>query len=225
LRELLDTPLRIRTRADLQKSLWPDQAYLDFDSGLNKVIHSLRRALGDEGKSSRYIQTVAAGGYRFAPESLRADAMAAANTSHQLSSCSIAVLPITVSGTCQGASFRGGRLTSELTDALSLIPGLRVMAQCLVKSHYTPGASPLCAGDRMRVRAVLWGNLILRESTLFLRMELVDMTDGAQLSAISLEKQFASGLQLENEIGEEILRQLRPVLISLLESRDLVNSN
>ena len=98
------------------------------------------------------------------------------------------------------------------------------MAQGMVKSQYTQGASPLSVGEKMRVRALLWGDLILRESGLFLRMELIDMTDGAQLSAVCVERQFASDLQLEKEIGEEILRQLRPVLISLLESPGFVNS-
>ena len=216
LRELLSPPLRFHSREELQRRLWPEQAFLDFEHGLNKVVHSLRQSLGDGGTNSRFIETVPGRGYRFIPEWLHVDSMAA-NTSQPRLPYSIAVLPMNVSGTHQGFLFRGGRMTSDLTDALSAVPGLRVLAQGMVKSHHTPGASPRVAGERMGVRAVLWGDLILHEAALFLRMELIDVSDGAQLSAACIERPFGSGQHLEKEVGDEILRQLRPVLLSLVE--------
>lgn len=216
LRELLSPPLRFHSREELQRRLWPEQAFLDFEHGLNKVVHSLRQSLGDGGTNSRFIETVPGRGYRFIPEWLHVDSMAA-NTSQPRLPYSIAVLPMNVSGTHQGFLFRGGRMTSDLTDALSAVPGLRVLAQGMVKSHHTPGASPRVAGERMGVRAVLWGDLIMHEAALFLRMELIDVSDGAQLSAACIERPFGSGQHLEKEVGDEILRQLRPVLLSLAE--------
>ena len=53
------------TRADLQKSLWPDEAFLDFDNGLNTAVRKLRIALGEEPGSATYIETVPRRGYRF----------------------------------------------------------------------------------------------------------------------------------------------------------------
>jgi DNA-binding winged helix-turn-helix (wHTH) protein len=216
LRELLSPPLRFHSREELQRHLWPGQAFLDFEHGLNKVVHSLRQSLGDGGTNSRFIETVSGRGYRFIPEWLQTDSMPA-NTSQSRSPYSIAVLPMNVTGTCHGLLFRGGRMTSDLTDALSAVPGLRVLAQGMVKSHHTPGASPRVAGERMGVRAVLWGDLILHEADLFLRMELIDVSDGAQLSAACIERPFGSGQRLEKEVGDEIFRQLRPALLALVE--------
>jgi hypothetical protein len=92
-----------------------------------------------------------------------------------------------------------------------------VLAQSMVKSQITVGSSPQSAGLSMGVRAVLSGELILHETALFLRMELIDVADGAQLSVASIERPFSSGQQIEKEIGDEVLRQLRPVLLSLGE--------
>ena len=53
------------TRAELQKSLWPDEAFVDFDNGLNTAVRKLRTALGEEPGIAIYIETVPRRGYRF----------------------------------------------------------------------------------------------------------------------------------------------------------------
>jgi len=197
---------------------------MDFDHGLNKIVHSLREALGDTGMNPRFIETVAGRGYRFIPEWLQSNAITA-NPLKGRRGYSIAVLPIHANGTYPGHQFRSGRMTSDLTDALSGIPGLRVVAQSIVKSHNTLGSSPQSAGESMGVRAVLSGELILHETALFLRMELIDVSDGAQLSAACVERPFCSGQPVEKEIGDEILRQMRPVLLALLDPTAFVARN
>ncbi len=220
LRALLEPPLRVHTREELQKRLWPGQVFLDFEHGLNKVVHSLRETLGETGTNSRFIETAAGSGYRFVPEWLRSHSLTA-NTLKRETGYSIAVLPIQVTRTHPELPFRSGRMTSDLSDALSGIPGLRVVAQGIVRSHNTLGSSPKGAGESMGVRAVLSGELILHETALFLRMELIDVSDGAQLSAACVERPFCSGQHIEKEVGEEILCQLRPKLLSLLGTPQL----
>jgi TolB-like protein len=204
--------------------LWPQQKFLDFEHGLNKVVHSLRDALGDSGTNPRFIETIAGSGYRFMPGWLQLYSYAS-SVQNGGTGYSVAVLPVVVSGAVPGYQFRSGRMIADLTDALSEIPGLRVLAQCMVKSHTVLAASPQSAGLSMGVRAVLSGELILRETALFLRMELIDVTDGAQLSVASIERPFNSEQQLEKEVGYEILRQLRPVLASLADPLAFAVSN
>lgn len=219
---LLESPLRVRTRQELQKCLWPDQAFLDFEHGLNKVVYSLREALGDTGPNPRFIETIAGRGYRFIPEWLRSHAREVNMAGARFS---LAVLPIQVTGTYLGLQFRSGRMITDLSDSLSAIPGLRVLAQGMVKSRNPMGANPQSAGLSMGVRAVLSGELILHESALFLRIELIDVSDGAQLSVVQVEKPFNSGQSLEKEVCDEILRQLRPVLLSLVDATPAVVRN
>lgn len=52
-------------RADIQRTLWSDDTFVDFDQGVNHVIRELRSALGDGADSPRFIQTLPRRGYRF----------------------------------------------------------------------------------------------------------------------------------------------------------------
>lgn len=56
-------PNEILTRDDLLNHLWAGS--LVTDNAINKLIGNLRKALGDNAKSPRYIQTVPKRGYRF----------------------------------------------------------------------------------------------------------------------------------------------------------------
>ena len=71
---LLEHPGEVVTREELQKKLWPEDTFVDFDHGLNKAISKIREALGDSAESPRFVETVARRGYRFLAEVKPADA-------------------------------------------------------------------------------------------------------------------------------------------------------
>jgi TolB-like protein/DNA-binding winged helix-turn-helix (wHTH) protein/Tfp pilus assembly protein PilF len=62
---LLERPGEVTKREELQKRLWPTDTFGDFDRGLNKAIHRLREALGDDAENPRFIETLPQLGYRF----------------------------------------------------------------------------------------------------------------------------------------------------------------
>jgi len=62
---LLERPGDVVTREELQKRLWPDNTYVDFDNAINSAIRKLREALGDNAERPRFIETLARRGYRF----------------------------------------------------------------------------------------------------------------------------------------------------------------
>lgn len=62
---LVERPGRLVTRQELQKLLWPDNTFVDFEDGLNTAIKKLREALGDEKDHPQFIETVPRRGYRF----------------------------------------------------------------------------------------------------------------------------------------------------------------
>ena len=65
LEALLDARGEPVTREALRQRLWPDETFVDFDSGLNRAINRLRAALGDEADNPRFIETLERRGYRF----------------------------------------------------------------------------------------------------------------------------------------------------------------
>jgi TolB-like protein/DNA-binding winged helix-turn-helix (wHTH) protein/Flp pilus assembly protein TadD len=56
---------KVVTREELQQKVWPTDAYVAFDQGLNNAIKKVRDALGDSADSPRFIETLARHGYRF----------------------------------------------------------------------------------------------------------------------------------------------------------------
>jgi TolB-like protein/DNA-binding winged helix-turn-helix (wHTH) protein len=79
LRLLLERPQEIVTHEDLQRHIWPNDTFVDYDLALRKAITRLREALGDSAESPRFIETIPRRGYRFiAPLNRNGDAHALA---------------------------------------------------------------------------------------------------------------------------------------------------
>ena len=51
------------SREELQRRLWPEDTFADFDNGLNTAISKLREALGDSAGQPRFLETVPRRGY------------------------------------------------------------------------------------------------------------------------------------------------------------------
>jgi Tol biopolymer transport system component/DNA-binding winged helix-turn-helix (wHTH) protein len=62
---LLEHPGEIVTREELQKRLWHQDLFVDFDRNLNSAVKKLRQALGDDSENPRFIETLYRRGYRF----------------------------------------------------------------------------------------------------------------------------------------------------------------
>jgi len=55
---------QVVTREELKKRLWPDDTFVDFETGLNSAVSRLRDALCDNTEKPRYIETIPRRGYR-----------------------------------------------------------------------------------------------------------------------------------------------------------------
>jgi eukaryotic-like serine/threonine-protein kinase len=53
------------TREELQRTLWPADTYVSFETGLNTAIKRLREVLGDSAENPIFIETIPKRGYRF----------------------------------------------------------------------------------------------------------------------------------------------------------------
>jgi Tol biopolymer transport system component/DNA-binding winged helix-turn-helix (wHTH) protein len=62
---LLERPGEIVTREELQKRLWPEDTFVDFDISLNSAVKKLRQALSDDSENPRFIETLYRRGYRY----------------------------------------------------------------------------------------------------------------------------------------------------------------
>ena len=62
---LLERPGEVVMREEVQKRLWKDDTFVDFDHGLGTAIKKLCEALGDSADNPRFIETLPRRGYRF----------------------------------------------------------------------------------------------------------------------------------------------------------------
>ncbi len=62
---LLECPGQVVTREELQRRLWPDGTFVDFEQGINAAVKRVRQALDDSADTPRYIETLPRRGYRF----------------------------------------------------------------------------------------------------------------------------------------------------------------
>ena len=62
---LVARPGEVVTREELQRELWANEEYGEFDLGLNTAVKKLRQALGDTADNPKWIETVPKVGYRF----------------------------------------------------------------------------------------------------------------------------------------------------------------
>ena len=61
---LLEHPGEVVTREQIQKRLWPDNTFVDFDNAINSAVRKLRDTLGDSAENPRFVETLARRGYR-----------------------------------------------------------------------------------------------------------------------------------------------------------------
>ena len=62
---LIERAGQVVTREELQRYLWTDSTFVDFDHGINFSINHIRRALSDNAENPRYVETLPKRGYRF----------------------------------------------------------------------------------------------------------------------------------------------------------------
>lgn len=62
---LLERPGEVVSREEVQKKLWPEGTFVDFDEGLDTALRKLRRALGDSPQNPKFVETIPRRGYRF----------------------------------------------------------------------------------------------------------------------------------------------------------------
>jgi DNA-binding winged helix-turn-helix (wHTH) protein/Tol biopolymer transport system component len=62
---LLERPGEIVSREEVQKRLWPEGTFVDFDESLDTALKKLRQALGDSSQNPIFVETIPRRGYRF----------------------------------------------------------------------------------------------------------------------------------------------------------------
>ncbi|MBI4915020.1 MAG: winged helix-turn-helix domain-containing protein [Acidobacteria bacterium] len=122
---------------------------------------------------------------------------------------SLAILPFATGGADAGAEVLADGIRETLTNALSRVPRLRVIAASSTSRYKSVPADPQKVGRELGVRAVVTGRLVQRGETLAVSAELVSVADGTQLWGRRFARPASDILVLQEDLAAEIAQQLR----------------
>ncbi len=122
---------------------------------------------------------------------------------------SIAVLPFENATADSNTEYLSDGITESIINSLSHLPKLRVMARSTVFRYKGQTADPQKVGNDLNVRAVLTGRVVQRGDSLVIGTELVDVANGWRLWGEQYNRKLADLVAVQDEIANEISRNLR----------------
>lgn len=156
---LVERAGQLVSREEIQRQVWDDRTFVDYEKGLNFCIRQIREALGDNAQSPQYVETLPRRGYRFiAPVALIADSKAIAGTPTEEGS--VAVKPASDESSGEDAppeplaaaalpspgalqsSRRAAVFTSRRRLAVASVLALLLLSAALLWFRATPASSP-----------------------------------------------------------------------------------
>ncbi len=131
---------------------------------------------------------------------------------HQVGIDSLAVLPFRSMSADADTDYLSDGITDSLTNKLSQLPALRVVARTIVSPYKGHDSDTKKIGRELDVKAVLSGKVTRRGDSLLVQAELVDVRAGSQLWGESYTRKVVDIQSMEQDIAKEISDRLRPKL-------------
>jgi eukaryotic-like serine/threonine-protein kinase len=123
---------------------------------------------------------------------------------------SIAVLPFANASNNSEMDYFGEGMSEEITNSLSQLPNLRVMARSTVSRYKSRQDDPQGVGRELHVDAVLTGRVAEHGNGLNVETELVDVATGAQLWGERYTRSTNDASLLQSAITRDLVGRLRP---------------
>jgi eukaryotic-like serine/threonine-protein kinase len=125
---------------------------------------------------------------------------------------SVAVLPFSNASKDPEMDYLGEGISEEITNSLSRLPNLQVMARSTVSHYKSQQDDPQGVGHDLHVDAVLTGRVVEHGSELNVETELVNVATGAQLWGEHYTRNASDASLLQSSIVRDVAAQLRPRL-------------
>jgi TolB-like protein len=182
----------------IQKTLWPEGHFVDFERSINSAVRRLRQALRERAGAPSYVETVARTGYRLIPpvtdDSARNEIRA------------IAILPLQdLSATPDAPHFVDG-LTDALITEMALASDLRVVSRSSVLRYKDSQLSVRQIAREQNVQALVEGSILRSGDRIRISVRLLDADNDRHLWAQTYDRDLKDILLLQKEIATAIVR-------------------
>ena len=212
------------TKDQLFAAVWADTAV--SDDALTSCIQELRRALADDSKQPRFIETRHRRGYCFiAPVAPVAPVAAAAARAHvtepegMTPTAAIAVLPFADMSPDRDQNYLCEGIAEELINALTQLEGLRVVARTASFQFRSMGADVRSVGSQLGAAALLEGSVRKADERLRITVQLVDVATGYHRWSQRFDRRLTDVFAMQDEIAESVATSLRGGVLSGQERR------
>ncbi|MGH8237296.1 MAG: winged helix-turn-helix domain-containing protein [Steroidobacteraceae bacterium] len=196
------------TKQELFASVWSNTVV--SDDALTTCVQELRKALGDDAKQPRYIETRHRYGYCFVADlelSAPARVPEPAVASHALPA--IAVLPFMDMSPDRDQDYFCEGLAEELIDALTHVDGLRVAARSSSFQFRQGGVDLREVGRALGVQSVVEGSVRRAGDQLRVTVQLIDVASGYHKWSQRFERKAGDVFAIQDEIAASVATTLR----------------
>ena len=126
---------------------------------------------------------------------------------------SMAVLPFANASKDPEMDYLGEGISEEITNSLSRLPNLQVMARSTVSHYKARQDDPQGVGHDLHVDAVVTGRVLAHGKEINVETEIVEVGTGVQLWGEKYtSRSSASAAQLQSAITQDVAAKLRPQL-------------
>src|SRR4029077_3453027 len=208
------------SKDNLFASVWSGTAV--SDDALTSCIQELRRALEDDAKQPRFIETRHRRGYRFvASLSPCATDERVDPTSPADNLSAIAVLPFADMSPGRDQDYLCEGLAEELINVLTQIDGLRVAARTASFQFRASGGDIREIGRRLAVGTLLEGSVRKAENRLRVTVQLIEVKSGYHRWSQRFDRTLDDVFAIQDEIAESVATSLRGGVLSGFEKQAL----
>jgi eukaryotic-like serine/threonine-protein kinase len=204
-----DRNLRYQHASDIRTDL--QRLKRDSESGRNAVS---TRESGTPTRFRRLVWSVAAASVMLVGAAFLAWRFLRPHYSDATPINSIAVLPFANASKEPEMDYLGEGLSEEITNSLSRLPNLQVMARSTVSHYKSRQDDPQGVGHDLHVDAVLTGRVVEHGNELDIETELVSVATGAQVWGERYKRSTNDASLLQAAITRDIVGELRPEMRS-----------
>jgi adenylate cyclase len=191
----------------LFESVWSGTAV--SDDALTSCVQELRRALADDAKQPRFIETRHRRGYRFIAEVTDVSMDSRGDDPPPPHGCAIAVLPFADMSPARDQDYLCDSLAEELMTVLAHVDNVRIVARTASFQFRGGTVDVRAVGRHLGARAVVQGSVRTCNDRLRVTVQIVDTATGFQQWSRRFDRTFDDVFAIQDEIAATVAASVR----------------
>jgi len=205
------------TKEELFTTVWKDTVV--SDDALTSCIQELRRALEDDARHPRFIETRHRRGYQFVASV--SDIPSEFQTEAHADGLSIAVLPFADMSPGRDQEYLCEGFAEELINALTRIDSLRVASRTASFQFRNAGANIREVGRQLGVANLVEGSVRKADDLLRVTVQVIEVSTGYHRWSERFDRKLDDVFAIQDEIARNVVVSLRG---NMLPNREKVSS-